>query len=422
MIHARFHARVILACFVMVLSCRGEAQEEPLCSGGFGSFKSDFATGVTVSVSAVKQAGFASRMCSAKLEWEKQDFLVEPSAWQVDLDAMGIDLGLGAPVVAFQVKRTDIDRFAIYKIYSLKKKPQELRTITGGDNYSAADTDLDGKVEIWTHDAAAIDGFDNLSFRSMDFPPTVVLRFEQKKLMEVNTEFLPEFDKQITALRGQLNAKDLGEFKQSNGTLRTDSFVPVDQQQRLLKTKSKILQIVWSYLYSDREDEAWKALNDMWPSSDTERVRTFMLQARARGIRAQVDGVSQRPPRSPLKKALVFPPHSESDSSQADPLSWDYSPGLSGPAKGSRTFEADTNPIPILLLRPPPENPTDAAMRLEVKVNLVIDSAGKVRSAKPVDKTEGESFSYTANWKFIPAFKDGKPVATYMLMGVVPMR
>ena len=419
MVNGRFRALMILACLVMAFGSRGQAQE-PLCSGGFGTFKSDFRTGVTVSVGAVKQAGFAGRMCSAKLEWDQQELVVEPSAWEIDLDAMGIDLGLGAPVATFQIMRTDVDRFATYKIYSLKKKPQELRTITGGDEYSAADTDLDGKVEIWTHDAAAIDGFDNISLRSLEFPPTVVLRFEQKKLIEVNTEFLPEFDKQITALRAELNARDLGEFKQSNGTLVSTSFVPVDQQQRRLKTKTKILEIVWSYLYSDREEEAWKALNEMWPSADCERVRTFMLQARARGIRAQVDGVSQSPPRSRFKKAPIYPPHSETDTSKGSSLSWDYAPGLGGPAQGEHTFEADTIPIPIQLRRPPPEKPSEAPLA-EVTVNLVVDSAGKVRSAKPEGKIDG-SISYTEGWKFIPAFKQGKPVATYLKIGVVPQR
>jgi hypothetical protein len=422
MVHGRFCACMVFACFAMVLGRGSEAQEEPLCSAGFGSFKSDFHTGVNVSVGAVKQAGFAGRMCSAKLEWEQQELVVAPSAYEVDLDAMGIDLGLGAPVATFQIRPTELDRFATYKIYSLKKKPQELRSITGGDDYSAADTDLDGKVEIWTHDAAAIDGFDNISFRSLEFPPTVVLRFEQKKLIEVNTEFLPEFDKQITALRAELNARDLGEFKQSNGTLVSASFVPVDQQQRLLKTKTKILEIVWSYFYSGREEDAWKALHEMWPEADAERVRTFMMQARARGIRAQVEGVSDRPPRSRLKKALVYDRLSGTDSEHENPLSADYAPGMSGPSKGEHLFEADTFPIPIMLRRPPPEKSSEGAPTAEVTVDLVVDAAGKVRSAKAEGKTPDEMVSYTESWKFIPAFKGGKPVATHLQMGVVPQR
>ena len=45
---------------------------------------------------------------------------------------------------------------------------------------------------------------------------------------------------------------------------------------------------------------------------------------------------------------------------------------------------------------------------------LVVDSAGKVRSAKPEDKAEwtDEGFKASVSWKFIPAFKDDNPVAS----------
>jgi hypothetical protein len=196
-----------LASTMMVLSfcvmtiVRGSAPQDVVCSGGFGSFKAVFATGVAVSVGAKPNSAFAARTCRAKFDWDKQEFLVEPEAWEVDVDAMGIDLGLGSPAVTFQIKRTDIDRVAKYEIYSLRRPPRELRTITGGDYYSAADTDLDGRIEIWTNDAGAVDGFENIPLTALDFVPTVVLRFEQKKLIEVNSEFQSDFDRQIATVR-----------------------------------------------------------------------------------------------------------------------------------------------------------------------------------------------------------------------------
>jgi len=50
----------------------------------------------------------------------------------------------------------------VYKIYSLREPPALLRSISGGEFFSAADTDLDGRVEIWTDDAASVTSFDNL--------------------------------------------------------------------------------------------------------------------------------------------------------------------------------------------------------------------------------------------------------------------
>ena len=66
----------------------------------------------------------------------------------------------------------------------------------------------------------------------------------------------------------------------------------MEELEGLLNTKIKVLEIVWSYLYSGRQQEAWHELQDMWPASDFERIRAAILDARARGIRAEVDGVS----------------------------------------------------------------------------------------------------------------------------------
>lgn len=51
-------------------------------------------------------------------------------------------------------------------------------------------TGLGGRVEIWTHDAGAADGFEGLDLDEFDFAPTVVLRFEGGRLMDVSSDFL----------------------------------------------------------------------------------------------------------------------------------------------------------------------------------------------------------------------------------------
>jgi hypothetical protein len=52
---------------------------------------------------------------------------------------------------------------------------------------------------------------------------------------------------------------------------------------RLRKVKIQVLEIVWAYLYSGREKEAWRALADMWPIADVERIRSEIIAARAPG-------------------------------------------------------------------------------------------------------------------------------------------
>jgi hypothetical protein len=414
---------MLLAFCVVAIVASIEAQDV-VCSAGFGSFKSTFATGVTVSVDARRNAEFAGRVCEAKLTWGKKNLLVEPGVWQVDVDAVGIDLGLGAPVVAFQIRRTDIDRLIQYEIYSLKEPPRLLRTITGGYYYSAADTDLDGRIEIWTNDSEAVNGFENIPLNALDFAPPVVLRFEQKQLIDVSSEFRSNFDGQIATVRAQLNNQQLSEFKHSDGALSNKSSLPLDQAHGLSTTKIKVLEMVWCYLYSAREPQAWKALAEMWPESDFQRIRAAILNARAKGIRSQVNGVSHEPSPGKFKRkhVMIYDRVSDADPDKGNELSWAYANGMSGPGKADHTFEADTYPLPILLRRPPPLDAARAALNTEGVVNLVIDAAGKVRSATAEGKQEKDLIEATAGWKFVPAFKSGRPVAAHLQLGVIPLQ
>ena len=370
---------------------------ESLCSDGFGAFQTSFFTGVSVTVGAAKKEGFATRACLATLEWGKDSLLVVPEAAAVDIDALGVDLGLDSPNLALQVKNSDADWFVTYKIYSLKKPPRLMRTVTGGSSFSAADTDLDGRIEIWTDDARTVDGMDGISVGEMEFPPTTVLRFEKHKLIDVSAEFQSHFDHQIAQLHAELDSKQLVDFKNSDGKLSPTPSLSAEQMHRRRLTKIKVLEIVWAYLYSGREREAWQAIAEMWPPSDLDRIRSLILNARTTGIRSQVDGVYARP-HLPMKKAYIYETVGESNTN----------------------FRADVNPQAILLRRlrvgeqPLPQS--------EEMVDIVVDGAGKVRSAKAVGRKDLDLDNDCAGWKFIPAFKDGRPVASSMRLATYYFR
>lgn len=420
-----FSARSLIGASIFclfALDCSAQARDM-VCEGGLGSFESAFRTGVKVSVGAVRNRGFAERACEAKLAWGNRDLTIEPQAWQVDVDAMGIDLGLGAPVVALQIKRTDVDGFMQYEIYSLKKPPQRLRVISGGDWYSAADTDLDGRVEIWTDDAAAVNGFDDMPRNAFDFAPPVVLRFEQKRLVDVSAEFQSDYDRRIAVLRAQVDAQELSDFKHSDGRLNSLYPPTPEEWARLRATKAKVLEMVWCYLYSGREQDAWSALADMWPPADVDRIRAAIVSARARGIRRELDGVSPGLSSAAKRKhALIYDRVSDSVPG-SNPLAWAYAPGMSGPSKDDdRSFQADTFPVRILMNRPLPPEGAAASLSAEIPVDLIIDSAGKVRSAKAEGNSDQDLIDATAGWKFIPAFKYDKPVASRLRMGITPFQ
>jgi hypothetical protein len=75
---------------------------------------------------------------------------------------------------------------------------------------------------------------------------------------------------------------------------------------------------------------------------------------------------------------------------------------------------ADTIPQRLVWMAAPPHNPEHWDEGREV--DLVIDEAGKVRSvqmkaAKYKDEPNQDWIDASAGWKYIPAFKDGRPAA-----------
>ena len=248
-------------------------------------------------VGPVRKGSFAERACTAKLVWNTQEISVASDAGQVGIDVLGADLGFGMPVVAFQIDKSGSGSDRTYQIYSLARSPRLLYTIKGASSYRAADTDLDGRIEIWTDDAAAVDGFERIPSVDLDFAPIVVFRFKKGRLVDVGPEFQSYYDAQIVKLRSQVSEHDLAAFKGSDGQLSATLHRSGEDLHRLVRTKISILEIVWAYTYSGREHEAWSALEAMWPPEDLERIRAAISTVRQRGLLRNLD----RPGRSPRR-------------------------------------------------------------------------------------------------------------------------
>jgi len=400
---ARLAAASLLLLWSALCTCQPQAGSV-LCSGGNGNFDAEFRTGVKVHVGPARNGGLATRACAAKLSWGKQELIVAEDASQLDLDAFGVDLGHGIPVAAFQIKKSDADCCMDYEIYSLEKPPRLLRTITGGEFFSASDIDLDGSVEIWTDDAAAVNGFEKLTLGELDSAPTVVFRFAHGQLRDVSAEFQSYFNNEIARIRGGIHPQDLEDFKDSDGKLvAIQTPASTERLHHLRMVKIKVLEMVWAYLYSGREQDAWRSLAEMWPSADVDRIRVALVNARAHGIHGQADGTSPGPPRGRKKHTQVFDSVSKS-----------------GPASKLEVVP----PEAILLQRPPvPEIQQQGPTEPELLLDLVVDGSGKVRSAEPAGKmkwADPELIKAALTWKFIPAFKDGRAVASRLRIAVSP--
>jgi len=75
-----------------------------LCPAGLANFSSKFTTGVTVTVDATKAGAFSTHSCEASLSWSKDVIPVAQESQEIDIDAMGANLGMNIPVVAFQIR------------------------------------------------------------------------------------------------------------------------------------------------------------------------------------------------------------------------------------------------------------------------------------------------------------------------------
>jgi hypothetical protein len=407
----------LLICVLLGAAAGSSAlgqDQQAVCDRGEGHFEARLHNGAGVAVGPLSQSGFASRTCSASLTWKGQTVLQAATAGQIDIDVMGADLGFGVPVAAFVIRQSADDWESTYSIYSLDRSPRLLAKLTGGDLYRAVDADFDGRLAIWTTDAAAVRGFDGLHYADFDFAPTIVLRFEHRRLEDVSAEYPKQYDQQIAHVRSQLTPQALAAFEASDGRLE-DGFRPWPELIALRKTKAKVLEIVWSYLYSGRAQEAWAELTRMWPAADVARAKPEIAAARTKGFDAQAASVAQ---------------------ASRDPHHWRVtiddttgtSRNIAETTPGSQTRSPD--PMETSLFNTLVDAPAQpiAMMRNELAhgpetVLLTIDAAGKVQSVTMPGAVEDPELLEAAKaWKFIPAFKGGHAVASRLKMDVQPYR
>lgn len=386
-------------------------QQQAVCDSGEGHFEAALKDGAGVKVGPAASGAFAARTCSAKLMWKGETILDAAKAGQIDVDVMGANLGFGVPVVALEIRQDADDWRAMYSIYSLDRSPRLLAKLTGGDVYRAADADFDGEIAIWTTDAAAVQGFDGLRYADFDFAPTVVLRYEHRKLEDVSADYPKQYDAQIAQVRGQLTTQGLAAFQASDGKLE-DGYRPWSQLIPLRKTKAKVLEIVWSYLYSGREAEAWAELAQMWPASDVERAKAAMIAVRAKGFDAEAASVATPSDHRHHRRVTVY-----ATTGASRQISQTAADGTVRSLPNEAQMDVfnqlvDVPPQPITLMR-------SKMVREPETVLLTIDEAGKVWSVKTSETgADQELLESAKDWKFIPAFVGGHAVACRTKMDI----
>src|SRR5437660_12242897 len=99
-------AASFLLVWATVSACQTQSRDV-LCSGGVGSVDAEFRTGIKVHAGAARSGRLATRTCAARLSWEKQELIVATDASQLDVDGFGVDSGVGVPVAACQMKKSN---------------------------------------------------------------------------------------------------------------------------------------------------------------------------------------------------------------------------------------------------------------------------------------------------------------------------
>ena len=123
--------------------------------------------------------------------------------------------------------------------------------------------------DLVTRDGGFID-FENWPYNLVP-APTVYIRFVRGRPTDAGSLFKALYDEEIAQARARIKPAALEYFHSRN--IYDDT-----------ETASNVLQIVLAYLYSGREEQAWKELNAMWPPADVERIKAEILKARTNGI------------------------------------------------------------------------------------------------------------------------------------------
>jgi hypothetical protein len=175
-----------------------------------------------------------------------------------------------------------------YWIVSIGHQPGLLKELSNETAIEFRESS-EGHIDLRTGDGA-FDYFDCLSHAETVFP-TVFLRLSGRELHDVGPEHWDDYADQIAGVRRRTTAEELRQFRES-----TNEDEMCEGNPRA--TMPKVLAIVFANLYGGKEQEAWKALDEMWPPSDKQRIRKLILEKRAEGILRYTRPLAPRQKRS----------------------------------------------------------------------------------------------------------------------------
>jgi hypothetical protein len=156
----------------------------------------------------------------------------------------------------------------------------------------------------------------------------------------------------------------------------------------------------------------------MWPVADIDRIHSLLASLHARGILAQTEGPEHKTNLGALKPHVEIYDIWKPDERGSNGLSYSSSLGPGGLPREASVIE----PKSILLRRSPQSHDNLALLDSNEMLELVVDAAGKVHSARIINGTDTSLIAATKSWQFIPAFRNGEPVACRFRLRVWDLR
>jgi hypothetical protein len=266
----------VASIFILIACAACSGQKVPSCPNSKGYSRIHRISGFDVQISPGEK-GSPTDQCRASIAKPRKAREIFVRAWSLWVDDIsGNDIsGSGTPDVVFDSYTGNQGCCFEYSIVSLGKTPTLLRKIRNQVPVHFL-KQPDGSVIIRGGDGA----FDLLLLPHAESVfPEVSLKLEGSELKNISSEFTPEYDEIIAKAEGELTQDALEKFRSADFHQQ----LYVDQRQ----TVERILTVVLNYLYSGREEQAWKTLDAMWPPADQSRVRSLILERRKRGLLAQ---------------------------------------------------------------------------------------------------------------------------------------
>lgn len=201
----------------------------------------------------------------------------------IDLQAIDVDLNLdNQPDLAFQTGPSGGCCWTLH-VLALGEVPEPVGEISNGFPFVVRRENDGWSPEFWSQDDLFADGFDGLNKSELTNLPFLVIQWDGAKPLYVASRFAIK-GQSADKIELQLTKEQLAAFRQSDGRLEGSS----PEIQQLRKTKTAILAIVLSDLYSSVDDPAWKKLEELWPPSDIPRIRALLAERLARGLRSRL--------------------------------------------------------------------------------------------------------------------------------------